>query len=83
MARGHVADPGDYLMEITLNAPGEKIFASFIEAGFNLKEEGMKCPRCGREMTIGAAHSDGDAYQYECHGCGKIIPVSGSGNHPY
>ncbi len=25
----------------------------------------MYCPRCGAEMTQGAPHADGDAYQYE------------------
>ncbi len=33
----------------------------------------MNCPRCGAEMTQGAPHADGDAYQYECHRCGNIV----------
>lgn len=35
----------------------------------------MECPKCGRTMTIGAPHSEGDKYQYECLGCGHVIPV--------
>ena len=34
----------------------------------------MKCPKCGRTMSIGVAHDDGDAYQYECR-CGHIERV--------
>lgn len=35
----------------------------------------MHCPKCNREMTCGAPHSEGYAYQWECHGCGYILPV--------
>lgn len=35
----------------------------------------MKCPRCGHAMSMGAPHSEGDAYQWECHSCGKVMPV--------
>jgi len=34
-----------------------------------------KCPKCGRWMTQGSPHADGDAYQWECH-CGYIERVS-------
>lgn len=40
----------------------------------------MNCPRCGAEMHRGAPHSDGDAYQWECHNCGKVIGV---GSHAH
>jgi ribosomal protein S27AE len=35
----------------------------------------MKCPRCGREMAMGAPHDEGDAFQWECR-CGYIKPVA-------
>ncbi len=38
----------------------------------------MKCPNCGGYMSRGAPHSEGDAYQWECISCGKVIPVSKS-----
>lgn len=34
----------------------------------------MRCTGCGSEMSIGAPHSEGVDYQYECQ-CGQIIPV--------
>lgn len=38
----------------------------------------MRCPKCGREMSRGAPHCEGDAYQWECCGCGNIIRVGRS-----
>jgi hypothetical protein len=35
----------------------------------------MTCPRCKHRMSIGSAHDPTYAYQYECHTCGKIIPI--------
>ncbi len=34
-----------------------------------------RCPKCGRQMTIGVAHDDADKYQYECR-CGYIERVN-------
>ena len=34
----------------------------------------MKCPKCGREMIMGAPHYEG-VIQWECHSCGKIICI--------
>ena len=32
------------------------------------------CPRCGKEMHIGAPHDDSYVAQFECS-CGNIIPI--------
>lgn len=44
----------------------------------------MNCPRCETPMSKGAPHSEGDAYQYECHNCGKVIgePRRSEGKQP-
>ena len=43
----------------------------------------MNCPRCDTPMTKGAPHSEGDAYQHECHNCGKCIGVTVEYHHPH
>lgn len=40
-----------------------------------MKAISQECPKCGRPMTQGAPHADGDIYQWECR-CGHIIRVS-------
>jgi transcription initiation factor TFIIIB Brf1 subunit/transcription initiation factor TFIIB len=35
----------------------------------------MKCPKCGCEMTMGCAHEEGWAGQWECDNCGNVIGV--------
>jgi len=34
----------------------------------------MKCPKCGRKMTIGVSHTGNPKGQWECR-CGTIIQV--------
>ena len=36
----------------------------------------MYCPKCGGVMTEGVPHSEGYVRQWECHNCGKIIPIA-------
>ena len=33
----------------------------------------MKCPKCGREMVMGATHSEEYPIQWECHYCQVIV----------
>ncbi len=35
----------------------------------------MKCPDCSSEMNQGGPHSEDYLSQWECHNCGKIIPI--------
>lgn len=34
----------------------------------------MKCPKCGREMAMGAPHDERFAFQWECAECNAIVP---------
>jgi len=35
----------------------------------------VKCPKCGATMDQGAPHDGAYVGQWECHNCGKIIPI--------
>ena len=42
----------------------------------------MKCPKCGAEMSKGAPHAAGNAYQHECPIAARLSEKQGNENAP-